>query len=285
MTPLRKRMLEYMQLKHYSPSTIKNYVNIVAAYARHIGKNPELSDWEEVRSYLLHLVNDRHCSVSHLSQANSAFKVFFVCVLGWPEAGHQVPRPRKVRILPSVMSVDEVQRLIRSLPNIKHRTLLQVLYGTGLRVSEVVALRVADIDSGRGLLAIRQAKGFKDRYVPLSPTLLDALREYWRIYRPVAFLFESSMTGGPLSIRTAQAIFQNAKAAAGITKKVSAHTLRHSYATHLLEAGADLLSIKQQLGHRNISTTTVYLHLREDRQQTPDLLKDFDLSYSNAPGF
>ncbi|MCC6412760.1 MAG: site-specific integrase [Saprospiraceae bacterium] len=282
---MRKRMLEYMQLKHYSPRTIKSYVNIVAAYARHIGKSPELSDWEEVRSYLLHLLNDRHCSVSHLSQANSAFKVFFVYVLGWPEAGYQVPRPRRVRTLPSVMSVEEVQRLIRSLPNIKHRTLLQVLYGTGLRVSEVVALRVADIDSGRGLLAIRQAKGFKDRYVPLSPTLLDSLREYWRIYRPTEFLFESSMTGGPLSIRTAQAIFQNAKVAAGISKKASPHTLRHSYATHLLEAGADLLSIKQQLGHRNISTTTVYLHLREDRQQTPDLLKDFDLSCSNAPVF
>ena len=285
-------MFEYMQLKHYSRNTIKSYLNIVAAYARHIGKSPELSDWEAVKSYLLYLIGERHCSVSHLSQAHSAFKVLFVQVLGWPEAGNQVPRPRRVQILPSVMSVAEVQLLIRSLKNIKHRTLLQVLYGAGLRVSEVVALRIVDIDSGRGLLAIRQAKGFKDRYVPLSPTLLESLREYWRIYKPSEFLFESGMTGGPLSVRTAQAIFQNAKAAAGIRKKASAHTLRHSYATHpersgqaLLEAGADLLSIKQQLGHSNISTTTIYLHLREDRKQTPDLLKDFDLSCSDAPVF
>lgn len=285
MTPLRKRMFEYMQLKHYSRNTIKNYLNIVAAYARHIGKSPELSDWEAVKSYLLFLIGERHCSVSHLSVAHSAFKVLFVQVLGWPDAGNQVPRPRKTQTLPSVMSVAEVQLLIRSLKNIKHRTLLQVLYGAGLRVSEVVALRISDIDSSRGLLAIRQAKGFKDRYVPLSPTLLESLREYWRIYKPVEFLFESSMTGGPLSVRTAQAIFQNAKAASGIRKKVSAHTLRHSYATHLLEAGADLLSIKQQLGHSNISTTTIYLHLREDRKQTPDLLKDFDLSCADAPVF
>ncbi len=278
-------MWEYMQLKHYSPRTIKCYLNLVAAFARYIGKSPELSDWGEVKSYMLYLVGERRCSLSHQSQAHSAFKVLFVHVLGWPEAGNQVPRPRKSQTLPSVMSVEEVQRLIKSLKNIKHRTLLQVLYGAGLRVSEVVALRIADIDSSRGLLAIRQAKGFKDRYVPLSPTLLESLREYWRIYRPSEFLFESAMTGGPLSARTAQAIFQNAKAAAGIRKKVSAHTLRHSYATHLLEAGADLLSIKQQLGHSNISTTTVYLHLKEDRKQTPDLLKDFDLSCSDAPVF
>ena len=283
MTPLRKRMLEYMQLKHYSRNTIQSYLNHVAAYARHIGKSPELSDWEAVRSYLLYLVKDRQCSVSNLNQAQSAFKVLYVQVLGWPEAGNQIPRPRRVQALPSVMSVAEVQLLIRSLKNTKHRTLLQVLYGAGLRVSEVVALRIGDIDSSRRVLAIRQAKGFKDRYVPLSATLLESLREYWRIYRPLDFLFESNMSGGPLSIRTVQAIFQKAKAAAGIRKKVSAHTLRHCYATHLLEAGTDLLSIKQQLGHRNISTTMLYLHLAEDRKQTPDLLKDFDLSCADAP--
>lgn len=280
MTPLRKRMLEYMQLKHYSPRTIKSYLNVVAAYVRHIDKNPELSDWEQVRSYLLHLLNDRHCSVSYLSQVNSALKIFFVCVLGWPEAGYQVPRPRRVRILPSVMSIEEVQRLINSVANVKHHTMLQVLYGTGMRVSEIVALRITDIDSDRGQIAVRQAKGFKDRYVPLSPTLLEQLREYWRICRPTEFLFEHEVFGGPLSIRTVQAIFQKAKLAAGITKKVSTHTLRHSYATHLLEAGADLLSIRNQLGHSSIATTTVYLHLKEDRGQTPDLLKNLDLKYA-----
>ena len=278
-------MLEYMQLRNYSRSTIKSYINMVAAYARHIGKSPDLSDWEAVREYMLHLLEERHCSVSHLSQAHSAFKVLFVHVLGWPDAGNQVPRPRKVHTLPSVMSVSEVERLISSLSNIKHRTLLQVLYGAGLRVSEVVKLRIADIDSERGVLAVRQAKGFKDRYVPLSATLLTQMREYWRIYRPSVFLFERSVSGGPLSVRTAQAIFQHAKAASGIQKKVSAHTLRHSFATHLLEAGVDLLSIRDQLGHRSITTTTVYLHLTGSARQTPDLLKALDLKYPDAPIF
>lgn len=274
-----------MRLKHYSPNTIKNYVNIVAAYARHIGKRPESSDWEEVRSYLLFLINERHCSSSRLNLAHSAFKVLFVHVLGWPDPGTQVPRPRRIKTLPSVLSVEEVQLLIRSLRNIKHSTLLQVLYGAGLRVSEVVSLRLSDIDSGRGQIAVRQAKGFKDRYVPLSPTLLGSLRDYWKLYKPSVFLFESAMTGGPLSVRTVQAIFKKAKLASGLGKKASAHTLRHSYATHLLEAGADLLTIKEQLGHSNISTTTVYLHLRQEGRQSPDLLKDMDLSCSHAPDF
>lgn len=278
-------MLDYMRLKHYSPSTIKSYVNIVAAYTSHIGHSPESSDWQEVKSYLLYLIEQRNGSVSHLSVAHSAFKVFFVHVLGWPDPGVQVPRPRKISTLPSVLSVAEVELLIRSLRNIKHQTLLMVLYGAGLRVSEVVALRLSDIDSSRGQIAVRQAKGFKDRYVPLSPTLLHSLREYWKLYRPKEFLFESSMGGGPLSVRTAQAIFQNAKAAAGLRKRASAHTLRHSYATHLLEAGTDLLTIKEQLGHRNISTTTVYLHLKAEGRQVPDLLKGLDLSSSHAPDF
>jgi len=278
-------MFDYMQLKHYSPKTIKSYVNIVAAYSRHIGHSPESSNWEEVRSYLLHMIEGRKGSVSYLNQAHSAFKVLFVHVLGWPDPGVQVPRPRKSKTLPSVLSVGEVQILIQSLRNIKHQTLLMVLYGAGLRVSEVVALRLSDIDSSRGQIAVRQAKGFKDRYVPLSPTLLQSLREYWKLYRPSGFLFESSMTGGPLSVRTAQAIFYNAKAASGISKQASAHTLRHSYATHLLEAGADLMSIKQQLGHSNISTTTVYLHLKTGGRPMPDLLEGLDLSQRDEADF
>ena len=138
--------------------------------------------------------------------------------------------------------------------------LLQVLYGAGLRVSEVVALRIADVDSSRGVFAVRQAKGFKDRYVPLSPTLLALLREYWRIYTPSEFLFENSIIGGPLSVRTAQAIFQKAKALSGIRKKVSAHTLRHSYATHLLDKGAEINAVKDLLGHSSLAATQVYTH-------------------------
>ena len=286
MTPLRLRVLGYMQLKHYSPNTVKSYLNSIAAYARHIGKSPELSNWEEVREYLLYLINTRRCSVSYLKSNQCAFKVLFVFVLGWPEPDrHIIPKPRNARTLPAVMSVQEVERLIDSISNTKHHTMLQVLYGAGLRVSELVALRITDIDSQRGTIAIRQSTGFKDRYGPLSPTLLERLREYWLVYKPKEFLFENEFIGGPLSIRTVQAVFQKAKIAAKITKKVSAHTLRHSYATHLLEAGADLISIRNLLGHANISSTTIYLHLKADQRQTPDLLKNLDLKRPNEAFF
>lgn len=278
-------MLEYMQLKNFSPRTIRSYVNVTAAYARHIGKSPELSDCEELKDYLLYLSETRRCSISHLSQVHSAMKVLFVHVLGRPDCGNKIPRPRKTLILPAVMSVGEVQSLIAQVRNVKHRTILQVLYGTGMRLSEVVALRLCDIDSARGQIAVRQAKGAKDRYVALSPTLLGLLRDYWREYRPKEYVFESAMTGGPLSPRTVQAIFEKARLTTGIGKKITTHTLRHSYATHLLEAGTDLNSIRVLLGHSNLNTTSVYLHLRTDGGKTPDLLKDLDMAYAHAPLF
>jgi len=285
MTPLRKRMTEYMQLKAYSPRTIKCYVNMVAAYARHVGKSPESTDCEDARAYMLYLLEERGCSMSHLSQAYSALKVLFVQVLGRAGCGDKIPRPKRAKTLPAVMSVEEIERLIRSLGNIKHRTMLQVLYGTGLRVSELVGLRIGDIDSDRNVITVRRGKGGKDRQVPLPPTLLEVLREYWKLYRPKEFLFENRRSGAQMSERTVQAVFVQAKKASGINKKISAHTLRHSYATHLLEAGTDLLSIRNQLGHSNIATTTVYLHLQARGQGAKDLLKGLDLEHRDAPHF
>lgn len=278
-------MTEYMRLKGYSPATIKSYVNMVAAYARHVGKSPDLTDCEDVRAFLLYLLQDRGGSVSHLSQAYSALKLLFVKVLGREDCGDKIPRPKRPRALPAVMSVEEVESLIRSLVNIKHRSMLQVLYGTGLRVSELAGLRIGDIDSDRKVITVRHGKGGKDRQVPLPPTLLERLREYWKLYRPKEFLFENSRTGAPLSVRSVQAVFEQAKKASGITKKISAHSLRHSYATHLLEAGTDLLSIRNQLGHSNISTTTVYLHLKSGSQGAKDLLQGLDLEYRDASLF
>lgn len=278
-------MTEYMQLKGYSPRTIKCYVNMAAAYARHFGKSPELTDCEDVRLYMLYLLEERGCSMSHLSQAYSALKVLFVKVLGRDGCGDKIPRPKRARTLPAVMSVEEVERLIRSLGNIKHRTMLQVLYGAGLRVSELIGLRIGDIDSDRKVITVRHGKGNKDRQVPLPPTLLEVLREYWKLYRPKEFLFENRRSGAQMSERTVQSVFSQAKKAAGINKKISPHTLRHSYATHLLEAGTDLLSIRNQLGHRNITTTTVYLHLQAGGQGGKDLLKGLDLEHRDAPHF
>jgi site-specific recombinase XerD len=234
---------------------------------------------------MVYLVEERDCSTSHLHQAFSAIKVLFVQVLGREGCADKIPRPKRAKVLPAVMSVEEVERLLGSLANIKHRTMLQVLYGTGLRVSELIGLRIRDIDSGRNTITVRHGKGAKDRQVPLSPTLLHLLREYWKIYRPTEFLFENGRSGAQMSERTVQAVFEHAKKASGIRKKISAHTLRHSYATHLLEAGADLVSIRNQLGHSNIATTTVYLHLKSGGQGAKDLLQGLDMEHRDAAHF
>ena len=278
-------MTEHMRLKGYSPRTIKSYVNMVAVYARHVGKSPELTDCEDARAFMVYLVEERGCSTSHLHQAYSAIKVLFVQVLGREGCGDRIPRPKRAKTLPAVMGVEEVGRLLDSLANIKHRTMLQVLYGTGLRVSELIGLRIRDIDSGRNTITVRCGKGAKDRQIPLSPTLLQLLRGYWKLYRPTEFLFENGRSGAQMSPRTVQAVFGHAKKTSGIKKKVSAHTLRHSCATHLLEAGTDLLSIRNLLGHSNISTTTVYLHLRSGGQGAKDLLEGLDLGKRDAARF
>ena len=278
-------MIEHMRFRGYSHRTIKSYVNMIAVYARHVGKSPELTGCEDARAFMVYLVEERKGSTSYLSQAFSAIKLLFVQVLGREGCGDKIPRPKRAKHLPVVMSVEEVERLVRSLANIKHRTMLQVLYCTGLRVSELIGLRIGDIDSGRNTITVRHGKGAKDRQVPLSPTLLQLLREYWKIYRPKEFLFENGRSDAQMSERTVQAVFEHAKKASGIKKKVSAHTLRHSYATHLLEAGTDLVSIRNQLGHSNISTTTVYLHLKSGGQGAKDLLEGLDLEHRDAAHF
>lgn len=278
-------MTEHMRLKGYSLRTIKSYVNMVAVYARHVGKSPELTDCEDARAFMVYLLEERKCSTSHLHQAYSAIKVLFVQVLGRADCGDKIPRAKRAKALPVVMSVEEVERLIRSLANIKHRTMLQVLYSTGLRVSELIGLRIGDIDSGRNTITVRHGKGAKDRQIPLSPTLLQLLREYWKLYRPKEFLFENGRSGAQMSERTVQEVFVQAKVASGIKKKISAHTLRHSFATHLLEAGTDLLTIRNLLGHSNISTTTVYLHLKSGGQGAKDLLQGLDLEHRDAAHF
>lgn len=278
-------MTEHMRLRGYSPRTIKSYVNLAAVYARHVGKSPELTGCEDVRAFMVYLLEQRGSSASHLGQAFSALKLLFVQVLGRADCGDKIPRPRRAKTLPAVMSVQEVERLLGSLANIKHRTMLQVLYSTGLRVSELTGLRIGDIDSGRNTITVRHGKGAKDRQVPLSPTLLQLLREYWKLYRPVEFLFENSRNHAQMSARTVQEVFVQAKAASGIKKKISAHTLRHSCATHLLEAGTDLLTIRNLLGHSNITTTTVYLHLQTGDRAGRDLLQGLDLEHRDAAHF
>jgi integrase/recombinase XerD len=271
MTPLRQRMSDYLRQRNFSPKTVHSYIHAVKRFAVWLGRSPEDCDMEDVQRYHLHLI-DRKVSNSTINVAQSAIKILFTEVLGREWDARFSPRPRKMRSLPPILSREEALAIVEVLDNLKHKTMLRVLYATGLRVSELCALKVTDIDSARMVLHVRRGKGVKDRCVPISQTLLENLREYWKGYRPKTALFENQDTGEPLSVRTAQAVFMQAKKKAGIKKTASAHTLRHCFATHLLDAGTDLFHIKAFMGHMGIGTTARYLHLSDRGAATHDLL-------------
>ncbi len=264
-------MTDYLRQKNFSPRTIHSYIQAVKRFAIWLGRSPEQCTMEDVQRYHLHLL-DRKVSNSTINTAQSAIKALFTGVLHREWDPRFSPRPRKMRSLPPIMSVEEALAIVEAPDNLKHKTMLRLLYATGLRVSELCALRAADIDSARMVVHVRRGKGFKDRCVPMSQTLLDNLREYWRAYRPKTALFENQDTGQPLSVRTVQAVFAQSKKKAGIKKPASAHTLRHCFATHLLDAGTDLFHIKTFMGHTGIGTTARYLHLSDRGAATHDLL-------------
>jgi integrase/recombinase XerD len=267
MTPLRKRMIDDMTLHGLKPKTIRAYVACIARFARHFGKSPELLGTAEIRSYLLYLNHDRNVSASTYNQALCALKFLYRITLhqNWELGG--LARTRRQTKLPVVLSLDEVTRFFEAITSIRHRTILMTAYAAGLRISEVLALRVDDIDSQRMVIRIRQAKGSKDRYVMLSPRLLALLREYWKahrrreVYRPSPWLFPGNVPGRPLSDKPVYEACEAACRAAGLDKHVTVHTLRHSFATHLLEDGTDLRTIQILLGHRSLNTTARYLHV------------------------
>jgi len=205
-------------------------------------------------------VEQKNCSWSQLNQTVCALRFLYGVCLGNSWMIEHIPFPRQPKKLPVVLSRGEVSRLIEATDNLKHRTLLMTLYSTGLRVSEALALQIADVDSQRMLLYVRQGKGARDRYVPLTPTLLRQLRHYWTRWRPPMWLFTGRDPARPLSSASVLRICQQAARKARLHKKVSPHTLRHSFATHHLEAGTDLKTIQVWLGHRNLSTTSIYLH-------------------------
>jgi integrase/recombinase XerD len=272
MTPLRQRYIHDMQLRNYAEKTIQSYQGAVARFALHFGKPPDSLGAEEIRSYQLHLLQ-QHVSWSTFNIAVSALRLFYAITLQQPGLVSYIPYGKKPRTLPTVLSQEEVRRLFLALSNDRDRLFLETAYAAGLRVSEVVRLKVADIDSQRMVLHIRQAKGHKDRQVPLSPVLLDKLRTYWRAYRPADWLFPGRNSQHHRSIASVQRICYRAARSAALTKPVSMHTLRHSYATHLLEAGTDLLTIQKLLGHKNIQTTIRYTHVQQlHLQNTPSPL-------------
>ena len=261
MTPLREKMSDDLRLRNYSDSTIKAYLRCIANFARHFGKSPDQLGPVEIREYQLYLVKEKRCSWAVFNQTVCALRFFYSTTLGRKEMIEEIPYPRFEKRLPVVLSQAEVGALLQSLKNLKHRTILTTIYATGLRVSEVSNLLVTDIDSTRMIVQVRQGKGRKDRFVMLSPNLLTLLREYWKTYRPAHWLFPGHDPSHPVNDATIYRICQHAAQAAKLAKSVSPHTLRHSFATHLLEAGTDLRTIQLLLGHRNLKTTATYLHV------------------------
>lgn len=272
MTPLRQRLVDDLRVRNYSPRTIEAYVAGVARFAKHFGRSPDLLGPEDVRTFQLHLIQ-RNLSWSTFNQVVCALRFFFGTTLGRSEFLPLLAYAKKPRKLPCVLSPEEVARLLDAARPGRDRVMLQTAYACGLRLGEVLHLQVSDIDSPRMLVHVRQGKGRKDRLVPLSPQLLEELRNYWRCYRPQRWLFPNAAKQEPLCAGTVQRWMKRMVVQARLHKPATMHTLRHSFATHLLEAGVDVLTVQKILGHSNLSTTTRYLHLRNDRlRMVPSLL-------------
>lgn len=261
MTPLRQRMIDEMQLRNFSPKTIKMYVDNVARFARYFNKSPDQLGPDHVRTYLLHLVQEKKRSWGTYKVALAALRYFYRWVVNGPEIVEDIRCPRPQRRLPVVLAFDEVRRFFAAIPCFKHRMILMTAYAAGLRISEVVHLQVTDIDSQRMVIRVCQGKRKKDRYTILSPVLLQMLRHWWVAARPVSYLFPGRSLDRPMSVATIQKTCKEAQQRAGIDKTVTPHTLRHSFATHLLEAGTDLRVIQELLGHASPRTTALYTHV------------------------
>jgi integrase/recombinase XerD len=265
MTPLRQRMLDDMQLRGLSPKTQRCYVQAVQHVAQHFDKSPALITEEELRQYFLYLRNEKRVSRSTSTVALCAIKFLFERTLHrtWPTL--ELIRPPKEHKLPAVLSVDEVQRILGAVRLPHYRVCLTTIYAAGLRIHEGVQLQVPQIDSSRMMLHIQHGKGGKDRYIPLSAQLLPLLRAHWRTHRHPVWLFPARRSGdaasSPMAVEGLGRAFRAAVTECGIHKSVTVHTLRHSWATHLLEAGANLRVIQTWLGHTSPSTTALYTHL------------------------
>lgn len=262
MTELRRRMIEDMRVRNMSIHTQKQYIRYVERFAKHFGRSPERLNLEDIRSFQVHLVEVEKVSCGVLSAVAASLRFLYRHTLRRPWMIERIPHPREERRLPVVISKEDCLRLIDALSNIKHRTIIATAYSAGLRIAEVMNLKVSDIDSKRMVIFVRLGKGKKDRMVPLSQNLLVMLREYWSFVRPTDWLFPGrSREGKPLSTRAVQRCFVRAREACGLPKKVTFHTLRHSFATHLLDSGTNIRVIQILLGHTSLRTTATYTHV------------------------
>jgi integrase/recombinase XerD len=260
MTPLRRRMLEDMQIRNYSPHTIDGYLRYVAQFAKYFHISPDRLGTEHIRTYQLHLLRQQ-VSKSIFIQTVCALRFLYETTLGQPWMVDYIPYPKKPKTLPVILSREEVKALLLAPRHLKHRAILATLYATGLRVSELCHLQGTDIDSTRMVINVRQGKGQRDRVVMLSPDLLPLLRRYWKLYQLHSWLFPGPRVTEPITSAGVAHICKQAGQAAKIKKAVYPHLLRHTFATHLLEAGVDLRRIQLLLGHASLRSTSLYLHV------------------------
>jgi integrase/recombinase XerD len=264
-THLRRMMLEELQRRNYAKTTVQYYIQTVEQFAQYFRKPPDQLDQSHLRTYQTYLLHERKLAPRSVRRHIAALRFFFVKTLRRPYVLDDTPYPKVPRRLPTILTVEEVTRLIDAARTLTDRAMLMVLYSTGMRNAEMRSLQVQDIDSQSMLIHIQRGKGGRDRYVPLSPTLLNTLRVYWRWMKPKTWLFPGTIAGWradkPITPKVVWDACQAAATRAKIQKRVSAHLLRHSYATHLLEAGADLRTIQLLLGHAKLEHTVIYLHL------------------------
>jgi integrase/recombinase XerD len=266
-TRIRKMMLEELQRRNYSSATIRAYINAVKQYAEYFHTSPDKLGPEHIRQFQLYMIKELRFAPHTVKQRSSALRFLYVRTLRRPQMLEHIPIPKTPAKLPKILSREEIARLIDGSSNLMHRAILMTVYSTGMRRSEVCSLKVSDIDSACSVIHIRNGKGGRDRDVPLSPKLLETLREYWRWMKPKTWLFPGYAKGWradvPITDKAVWCACKKAAKNAGIDKRVTPHLLRHSYATHLLEAGADLRTIQLLLGHVELKHTVIYLHLSQ----------------------
>jgi integrase/recombinase XerD len=260
-SPLRQRMIDDMTVRNFAPNTMLAYLKQVSYFAQHFDKSPARLGSEEIRSYQIYLAKERKVSISSRTVATSALRFLYAVTLKQARVIEMIPTPKAEYRLPVILSPEEVLRLLQAAPSFSYYVIFSTMYGTGVRVSEALHLRVPHIDSQRMMIRIEQGKGHQDRYVQLSPKLLELLRTYWRKVRPQEWLFPGQVAHRPLRRESVGQAITLASQRAGLRKDISPHSLRHAYAVHLLEAGTDVRRIQLLLGHRSLSTTARYLRL------------------------
>jgi integrase/recombinase XerD len=262
MTSLRQRMTEDMQVRNLSPHTQTSYVQQVSLFARHFNQSPEALGPEEIRAYQIHLTNERKLAPSTILVAVAALRFLYKVTLhkDWT-LEDVIPAPKKPQKLPIVLSPEEVLRFLGCVASLKHRTILTTCYAAGLRISEATRLKATDIDSQRMVIRVDQGKGQKDRYVMLSPRLLEILRDWWRVEKPKPWLFPGDIADRPITRYAVERVCQEAQRRCRIPKPITPHSMRHAFAVHLLEHGTDVRTIQLLLGHRSLATTSRYLRI------------------------